>query len=256
MMITGGTIDVWVYDFDRATLTRLTTEGSSQYPVWSPDGRNIAYRSTRSGSRNLFWKSADGATAQERLTLSERVQTPWSFSHDRAVLAYDEQSAETGKDIWMLPLDGDRKPRPFLRERFQESQPRFSPTDPLLAYVSDQSGHVEVYLQPYPESGTRWQISIDGGTDPTWAPDGRELFYRNGRKVMSVRVARGATTKVSSPHLLFEGDFVYGEPVIDFAVHPDGQRFLMIQPSRKDPPVSHINLVLNWFEELKQILPR
>ena len=113
----------------------------------------------------------------------------------------------------------------------------------------------EVYVQSYPVTGRRWQVSTGGGQDPTWARDGRELFYRNGQKMMSVQIDRGADLRPSTPRLLFEGDYVFGEPVIDFDVHPDGQRFLMIQPSRPDPPVTHINIVLNWFEELKRRIP-
>ena len=140
LMVTGSLIDIWVYDFERESLTRVTTEGSSQYPVWSPDGKRIAYRATRSGSRNLFWKSLDGTSAEEELTTSEQVQTPWSWSPDGTTLAFVESSAETKTDIWMLPLTGDRKPRLLLREPFNESLPRFSPTGSWLAYVSDRSG--------------------------------------------------------------------------------------------------------------------
>jgi eukaryotic-like serine/threonine-protein kinase len=253
--ITESMIDIWVYDFARASLTRVTTEGSSQDPVWSPDGKRLAYRATRSGSRNLFWKSLDGTAAEERLTTSERVQAPWSWSHDGTTVAFEESSVETKTDIWMLPLAGDRKPRPFVREPFEESRPRFSPTGPWLAYVSDQSGRPEVYVRSYPGPGRRWQVSTDGGGEPTWARDGRELFYRNGRKMMSVQIAEGSIFRPSTPRLLFEGDFPVGEPVIDFDVHPDGQRFVMIYPDRPDPPVTHINVVLNWFEELKQRVP-
>jgi len=255
LMITGSIIDIVVYDLARASLARFTTEGSSQWPVWTPDGQHIVYRATRSGSRNLFWKSLDGTTPEERLTSSKNDQTPWSFSADGTTLAFDEATIETGKDIWMLPLAGDRKPRPFLQEASQEWQARFSPTGPWLAYVSDRSGQPEVYVQSYPGPGRRWQVSAEGGQNPVWARDGQELFYRNGRKIMSVEIGRGSTFKPSTPRLLFEGNYVFGEPVIDFDVHPNGRQFVMIESAKAERPVSHINIVLNWFEELKQRAP-
>jgi serine/threonine-protein kinase len=255
LMVTGSLTDLWVYDFARASLTRLTTEGSSQDPVWSPDGKRIAYRATRLGSRNLFWKNVDGIAAEERLTTSAGLQTPWSWSADGTTLAFQETGDGTKAEIWMLPLSGDRKPQLFLGDSFNESRPRFSPTGSLVAYVSDRSGRPEVYLQSYPVPERRWQVSSGGGRDPVWARDGRELFYRAGRKIMSVQVVKGSTVSLSAPQLLFEGDYVFGEPVIDFDVRPDGQRFLMIQPSRPSPPIAHINVVLNWFTELQQRLP-
>jgi len=252
---TGAISDVWAYDFTRATLTRLTTEGSSQFPVWSADGRRITYRATRSGSRDLFWRSVDGTSAEERLTTRDGDQTAWSWSHDGTTLFFDETSTKSRRDIWMLELGAERTVRPFLREPFDESQPRLSPAGHWLAYVSDRSGRAEVYVQSYPNPVMRWQISTDGGRDPAWARDGRELFYRNGDKVMSVETAAGSVFKASPPRLLFAGNYVRGEPNIDIDVAPDGQRFLMIQSSNQEPPVTHVNLVLNWFEELKRRLP-
>src|SRR5687767_5557527 len=104
LMTTGSMIDILIYDFARASLTRLTTEGSSQYPMRTSDGKRVVYRATRSGSRNLFWKSVDGTGPEERLTTSENDQTPWSSSPDGAAIAFDQATAETGSDIWVLPL--------------------------------------------------------------------------------------------------------------------------------------------------------
>jgi eukaryotic-like serine/threonine-protein kinase len=253
--ITAGISDLWIYDFARSSLTRLTTEGSSNFPVWTRDGKRIAYLATRSGSRNLFWKSVDGPATEERLTSSEEVQFPWSWSPDGTTLAFNQTGKGTGNDIWMLPLVGDRVAHPFLREPFIEYEPRFSPTGPWLAFVSNRSGRPEIYVQSYPEPSRRWQISTDGGEDPVWAGDGRELFYRSGDRVMSVAFSGVSTFKASTPRLLFAGDYARGQPPVDYDVHPDGQRFLMLQPSLSEPPVTHINVVLNWFEELKRRLP-
>jgi Tol biopolymer transport system component len=254
VMVAASISDIWVYDFSRANFSRLATNGTSQYPVWSPDGKQIAYRATRLGRRNLFSQTLEGTAAEQRLTTGNRVQTPWSWSPDGTALAFDEAGAGTRMDIWTLPLAGTA--RPFLRERFNEIRPRFSPSGRRVAYMSDRSGRYEIYVESYPVPDRRWQISTGGGADVIWARDGTELFYRVGRKMMSVQVAGGADLMPSAPQFLFEGDYVFdGGPVVNVDVHPDGQRFLMIQASRPDPPTTHINVVLNLFEELKQRLP-
>jgi Tol biopolymer transport system component len=255
LMTTGSIIDIWVYDFGRSSMTRLTTEGSSQYPVWSSDGKRIIYRATRSGSRNLFWKSVDDTGPEERLTTSEHNQTPGSSLANGAALVFEELNPQTHTDIWVLPLVGPRTPYAILRDPFDELQPRFSPDGHWLAYVSARSGRQEVYAQSYPQPERRWQISTDGGGDPTWSRDGRELFYRNGRKMMSVRVREHTSFAPSSARVLFESRYIVGEPTTDFDVHPDGDRFVMIQPASIEPPVDHVNVVLNWFVELNRRVP-
>ena len=253
-MVLGGTNDIVVYDVNRGSLARLTTEGSSQNPVWRPDGQRIVYRGTRRGSRNLFWKALDGTAAEERLTTSEHTQTPWSFSPDGTTLAFGEAQAGTGSDIWLLDLR-DRRTRPLIRETYNETAPRFSPTGRWLAFVATRSGQPDVFVQSYPDGVKRWQVSANGGSDPVWARNGRELFYRIGRKIMSVELGAGPVFTASTPRPVFEGDYIAGAPLVDFDVHPDGRRFLMIRSAQPDPPVTHVNVVLNWFDELERVLP-
>jgi len=178
---------VWLYDLSRETLTRLTFEGNTNYtPVWTPDGKRIAFESNREGPYNVFWQLADGSGGLERLTTSEYLQGPSSWSPDGQLLAFHEINPATGVDIWVLRL-GDpsassgqgRKAQPFLRTPFNEASPRFSPDGRWLAYISDESGRYEIYVQPYPGPGGKWQISAEGGRGPVWNPNGRELFYRN-----------------------------------------------------------------------------
>jgi Tol biopolymer transport system component len=249
----GGVLDIVIYDLERGTLSRLTSEGSSQVPIWTPDGSRIVYRATRAGTRNLFWKPVDGGGPEERLTTGEYVHTPHSWSPDGKLLAYEEEHPETGDDIWLLPIEGDRSPRPFLKTRFHEWFPRFSPDGRWLAYVSNESGRDEVYVQPFPGPGRRWQISTEGGTAPVWARSGRELFYRNGRQLMSVEVATQPGFSATHPRSLFEGQYRIFRT--DYDVSPDGQRFLMLEPLEPPQPATQINVVLNWFEELKQKVP-
>src|SRR2546426_1271320 len=159
--ITAGTSGIWIYDFSRATLTPLTTMGSAQAPFWTPDGKRIVYRETRSGFRNLFWKPADGSGEEERLTTSENLHTVGSFTPDGKWLAFREQNPVTNDDIWLMPLDGDRKPQVFLKTPFGESNPRFSPDGHWLAYTSNESGRNEVYVRRFPDPRGKWQISTE-----------------------------------------------------------------------------------------------
>jgi serine/threonine-protein kinase len=151
----------------------------------------------------------------------------------------------------------DRKAQPFLQTSFNESAPRFSPDGHWLAYISNESGRYEVYVQPYPGPGGKWQISTDGGTEPVWNPKGRELFYRSDSKMMAVDIATQPGFAVGKPRMLFEGGYVptpYTFPNYD--VSSDGQRFLMLKPVEAgDAAPTQIIVVLNWFEELKRRVP-
>ncbi len=189
--ITEQEAQLWLYDLSRETLTRFTFEGNSNgYPVWTPDGKRIAFASNKEGPQSLFWQLADGSGGLERLAASEDIQTPESWSPDGQLLAFHENNPTTQRDIWVLRM-GDpsassgqvRKAQPFLRTPFNESAARFSPDGRWLAYVSDESGRYEVYVQPYPGPGGKRQISTEGGTEPVWSRNGRELFYRNGKKM-------------------------------------------------------------------------
>ena len=150
----------------------------------------------------------------------------------------------------MLSLKEDQAPQPFLRTRFTEVGPMFSPDGHWIAYASDESGQYEIYVRPYPGPGGKWQISTEGGEHQIWSRDSKELFYRNGRKWMSVAVSLKPEFIAEKPRLLFEGPYVMiGGQSYDVA--PDGQRFLALEPIEQEP-VTHLNVVLNWFEEVKQ----
>ncbi|MDA2933702.1 serine/threonine-protein kinase [Acidobacteria bacterium AH-259-D05] len=263
--ITEPKADIWVYEIARQTLTRLTFEGSeNQQPQWTPDGQRVTWRSIREGvPGNLFWKRADGTGAVERLTTSEFRQNPGSWSPDGQFLAFHQRlstgSSPTERDIWILPLEGERKPRPFLQAQFNELGPVFSPDGRWLVYVSDESGRYEIYVRPFPkvEEG-KWQISTDGGVEPRWAANGRELFYRNeiGDQMRVVEITTEPTFRAGTPKLLFEGIYqrsAGGSAFYD--VRPDGQRFLMIQAGEQGAGAAQINVVLNWFEELNRLVP-
>ena len=165
-----------------------------------PDGKRVAFGSTRAGGpENLFWKPADGSGPAEQLAESEHIQWPSSCSPDGQVLAFAKLHSTTGQDIWVLPLQGERKPRPFFRTQFNEGAPVFSPDGHWLAYTSDESGRYEVYVQPYPGPGGKWQISNEGGNELVWPKNGRELFYRNGAKMMAVEITTQPTFRAGTP---------------------------------------------------------
>ena len=203
-LASGG--QIWLYDLGRDTLTRFTFEGSlNGGPVWTPDGKRIAFSSDRGGALNLFWQMADGSGGLERVTTSEYVQAPLSSSSDGQLLSFIE--IDPGYDIWVLRMS-DRKALPFLHTTANECMPEFSPDGRWIAYVSNESGRFEIYVQPYPGPGGKWQISTDGGPEPVWNRNGREFFYRSGDKMMAVEITTQPSFVAGRPRMLFEGPYV------------------------------------------------
>ncbi len=248
---------LWLYDLAREVLTRVAFGGNVNLnAVWTPDGKRIAFASDKEGTTSIYWQPADGSGGLERLTTSEYARVPMSWSANGQLLAFVEINPTTGYDIWVLQLT-DRKAQPFLQTPSNESAPRFSRDGHWLAYVSDESGRYEVYIQPYPGPGGKWQISTEGGTEPAWNPNGRELFYRGGDKMMAVEIATQPSFSAGKPKMLFERPYVPTPGTFPFYdVSPDGQRFLMLKPSEQGAASpTQINVVLNWFEELKRNVP-
>jgi serine/threonine protein kinase len=242
----------WLLDIVRDTLTRLTFEGGYNGAMaWTPDGKRIAFGTDRAGPRNLFWQLADGSGGVERLTTSNLGDVASSWSPDGQTLAYEESTPGAGFDLWVFRLS-DHKAQPFLQTRFNEISPRFSPDGRWLAYASDESGRYEIYVQPYPGPGGKWQISTEGGTEPVWARNG-ELFYRNGAKMMAVGTTTRSNFSADKPKVLFEGHYATYNTMPAYDVTPDGQRFLLAKTGEQGQ--QEVNVVLNWVEELKRSLP-
>jgi Tol biopolymer transport system component/predicted Ser/Thr protein kinase len=242
----------WLLDTKRGTLTRLTFEGSYNGALaWTPDGKRVVFGSDRAGQRNLFWQLADGSGGTERLATSDRSQVASSWSPDGQTLAFEQINPGTGYDLFVYRV-GDRKVETFLQTRFNEIAPRFSPDGRWLAYASDESGRNEVYVQPYPGPGGKWQISTEGGREPVWARNG-ELFYRSGDKMMAVETNTKANFSADTPKVLFEGHYATYNTMPAYDVTPDGQRFLLAKTAEQGP--QEISVVLNWTEELKQKAP-
>jgi serine/threonine-protein kinase len=253
MTIMGPTWNVWVFDLARGTLTRLTFEGDNRDPEWTPDGKRIVYTSFRDGRYGLYWRPPDGSGTEELLTRWEHWVVAWSFSPDGEFLAFYELDPTTRAAMWLLPLRGDRKAQLFLRTGSVESFPMFSRDGHWIAYESDETGRSEVYVRPFPGPGGKWQVSTDGGEKPVWARNGRELFYRNGNKMMAAPVETKPAFKAGTPRVLFEKP--YWQAGHDYDVTPDGQHFIMIKRSEQQEAPVQVNVVVNWFEELKRQAP-
>jgi serine/threonine-protein kinase len=223
--------------------------GNVFHPVWTPDGRQVAF----DVSGSIYLKAADGSGAAELLWASENEVGPMSWS-PAGLLAFEDRPP-SGIDIWVLNAS-ERSATPFLDSSFNEVSPMFSPDGRFLAYVSDESGGREVYVQPYPGPGGKLTISTDGGQEPVWSADGRELFYRSGSQMLAVAIQTEPTFRAGKPRLLFEGNYQsdgVGHPY--YHVSPDGQRFLMVRPKGGGTP-TQLYVVLNWGEELQQLVPR
>ena len=256
--------DIHVLDIARGSLTRFTNEGGDeQTPIWTPDGTRIAYSSQRGGTLAMYWKASEGNATPEAILRAEHPQRPSSFSPDGKVLAYTELRADSGVDIWTVRVDGTspRQPELFLRTAFDEDLPLFSPDGRWLAYRSNESGRTEIYVARFPGAAVKRQVSTDGGDQPQWGADGRQLFYLDGSRVMSVDLNTESGLPVGKPRLLFERAPSESEQAVNsgqwghtYAVLPEGKRFLFVSnPAR--PEVRELKVVLNWFEDLKRQVP-
>jgi len=214
--------DVWRYEIERATWSRVTSDGHSYAPLWSPDGRSIVYTCNRNGPYNLFTVPSDRSSEPRQLTNRKSWPFPNSWSPDGKLIAVSESQPATGADISFIPVDGKSEAIPYLATAAQEMDPAFSPDGRWVAYRSSQSGNAEVYIRAANGEGPTWQVSDSGGKSPRWRDDGKELFFRRDKAMMAVDVRTSSTVFIAKPHLLFEGDFGEG-----FDVTSDGQRFLM-----------------------------
>jgi Tol biopolymer transport system component len=234
--------------------------------VWSPDGSHITFASTRDGGSNLYQKATRGAAQDEAIdkaTLNKRAED-WSRDN-RYIIEGIINAPKTGRDIWVLPLFGDRKPFPYLQTDFNEQYAKLSPDGHWLAYTSDETKRDEVYVQTFPTPGGKWQISTSGGSLPVWSRHGKELFFIGGKtptpfllgneqKLMAVEVKSdamkgGTKFEAGLPKALFD-THLPTNGVVWFDVSKDG-RFLM--PTRVEEPTSvAMTVVVNWTAGLKK----
>jgi Tol biopolymer transport system component len=247
-----GARDVWIIDSAARRQFRLSFTGSDWQPVWSHDGRQIAFSSFRNGPMNIFRKASDGTGVDHPLIKSDENTFTNDWSPDGRYLAYHVIRENTNQDLFVLPLEGDRRPTPIATTRAIEVLGRFSPDSRFIAYTSNETGRDEVYLQPVPPTGAKWQISVDGGSRPVWRGDGRELFYlTRDLKVAAVNVRLDAQVEVGAPQPLFEvDDAALGPGTTKYDVSRDGQRFLVNTRFARGA-TDRITVVLNWASGLQ-----
>jgi eukaryotic-like serine/threonine-protein kinase len=241
-----GPPDIWIHDLMRGVRSRFTFQPrADRYPIWSPDGSRIAFRSTRSATFQLLMKDLAGAGEERVLFESSGESAPTSWSRDGRLLLLHMRDPNTRNDLWLLPLAPGNEPVPFLQTPFNEETGRFSPDGRWVAYAADESGRYEIYVTAFPGPGRRWQVSAAGGTQPRWSPDGTELFFlSSARHLMAVSVrARDGSVDIGPARPVLE--ITYRGPGVLYDVSPDGRRFLVITSPRPDD-VSPLMLRLNW----------
>jgi serine/threonine-protein kinase len=247
--------DLWLFDSHRGRPVRLTTlDGDEVNPVWTPDGKRIVFSWGRTGARNLYWMNTDGSGKPELLNESNNNQIPGSVSPDGNVLAFWEENPRNRRDIYLLPLKGERKPQPFMVTSFDEWAPKFSPDGRFIAFASDKSGRDEVYVKAVQGPTGERQISSEGGMWPAWSHKGRELFFVSDNKLMCAGIDPESGTPGSTEFLFEVPKLIQNRIVPVYDVMPDDKSFVMVVRDIPPPP-RELRVVLNWFEELKRLAP-
>ena len=245
----SSTFDLWLYDLERDSLTKLTFGGDDNRATWSPSGESIAYKSTKSGTPQIYLKNMAGTGEEDLLTTGSADKDSTSWTPDSKAVVVQILSDETGWDIYTIPISGDHKPRLLVGGPYDQNVGAISPDGRWVSYRSTESGKEEVYVQSLANATMKVQVSREGGRSAQWAKSGRELFFRGGGKMFAAPIDAGPVLRVGKPVLLFEDKTRWS----DYSIPPDGQRFLVARDvEQHSAAANHINVVLNWFEELKQ----
>jgi Tol biopolymer transport system component len=252
--------DIWILDLVRKNRMQLTSNPGPDFcAFWTSDGKRVLFSSA--SKDGLYWKAADGA-GEEELLLSfvDGMPTAWSWADNDETLVLTNLPANYPSfDIGVVSMNGDRKYEPLLQEEYQEREPQISPDGRFMTYASNKEGDLEVYIRMFPEVNERvWKVSTDGGNNPLWSPDGDMLYYRDKDAIMAVTVQIDPDLKLGTPQTLFKGPYVTVGTTIgtSWDIHPDGKKFLMMKPTGSGRLLPRkINIVTNWFEELKEKVP-
>jgi eukaryotic-like serine/threonine-protein kinase len=247
--------DIWTIDLARNVPSRFTfSPDVDDDPVWSPDGKSIAFSSVRDGVPGIYRQHVSAAEDAELLFTNHTSIHPTAWSPDGRFLLFEQIEPISASNIWVLPLEGDRTPHPYLATRFSESDAHFSPDGKWVAYGSDESGRQEVYVQRFPDPRDKVQISMRGGVSPRWAPDGHELYFLSiDRQLMAVQMSLTNRLQVGSPTHLF--DTSVGLGANRYVPSHDGRRFLL-SVDMAHSSGAQIVVVLNWADHLDNIRQR
>jgi eukaryotic-like serine/threonine-protein kinase len=249
----NGTVEVWLLDLARGSESRFTFGPTfNMYPVWSPDGKTIAFYSVREGTTSIYAKSRDGAGQEQALDKTPRARLPLDWSRDGRYIVEQVVDPKTKEDIWVLPLFGDRKSFVYLNSEFNESSAKLSPNGQWLAYVSDETGRSEIYLQTFPKPGEKIPVSTNGGNLPLWSRDGKELYYIGAdRKLMAVEIKMSANSiQAGTARALFPVPGAGAGIGFPYDVSKEG-RFLIPTPVQQSSSVP-FTVVVNWAAGLKK----
>jgi eukaryotic-like serine/threonine-protein kinase len=240
--------DIWIYSLDGEVVAPLTFDHNGLWPIWTPDGRQVIYASRHGRGLSLVRKNVDGTGEPERLVSDEYSYSPMSCSPDGRLLVFDRWGSNTGNDVWVLPLVGERRAEPLIATANNEGNGVVSPDGRWIAYISDESGRIEVYVRGFPRSSGKWQVSTEGAREPLWSRGGRELFYRaleGNLKVVAVTL--DPVFSAGKARLVYSGPFRMGGRT-NYDITPEGDRFLIVTEAA---PIKQLRVVLNWLTEIK-----
>jgi eukaryotic-like serine/threonine-protein kinase len=270
----GKREDIWVYEWERDTLTRLTFGSGEDYdaPIWTPDGQRITYSGVDHqgvGGVDIYWKRADGSGDAQRLTETKKPKFPDSWNPDGRTLVFDQvkPGSPDSWDILTMTMEGSEKlgwkpeePKPLLSGPFSQDLAALSPDGRWLAYTSSESGSYEVYVRPFPGPGGKWQISTGGASLPKWSRIRKELFFRNqnNRIMVAAYSESGGSFRPEKPQFWSPGQFTdLGGSINDFDLHPDGKRLVVLKapPTSEVQPSNRMTFVFDFFDELRRKAP-
>lgn len=248
----GKDYDVWIYNIPNNTMNRFTFGGPNRTPVWSPDGKRIAYSYSPSDKASVIIRQADGTGPDEKIPMDHRTYVN-CWSHDGSTIFLSIPIAESGWDLYTLPLNGDRKVHPWLTTKFDEFQASLSSDGKWVSFFYRERGSGEIYVRPFSSGEGKWQVSTGGGREAHWALDGRTLYYTGSQTITAVPIVGSRSFVMGQPHVIL-GDYpwVPVESAATFDVSPDDRHILITRPKEGTSSPRQINVVMNWFDELKK----
>ncbi len=251
----GEDYDIWIFDIIRRTLSKLTFGGLNRTPLWSPDGKTIAYfKRTKEGKSGIFMKPSDGSGDEVEIYNSEQTRVYLNhWSSDGKYLLVDNLTKNAQSDLLIIPLSGDKKPWKYLDSKKDEYESSISPNGKWIAYLTDESGSYQIYVRSFPNKEGKWQISTDVAEEPRWSPDGKSLYYRKSSQMMSVPVSTATTFSAGVATVLLKN---FPSQNVDsgmsYDITSDGKYFITTQPA-KGISYKNIFIILHWTEDIRNL---